>query len=422
MRLPHLAAPLALLLGQAAGGSQASAPFRDLPPAEARELAKREQRFLVLAFYAPACAPCDQLDRTLFADPSVRSWIEARALALRLDKAPDLAAYHAIGPRPTLLVLGPAGEEIERFDTLVSPAEFLEGIELGAAERASEKAERERPEVAREAHARLKKARALAQAQQHAEALVEYDWVLGKTRAFTSWNALRLDHAVPEVAQLARKLPEAHAGLVNMRERAKAALLAESAPSLPELVLSARELAAVNQALLELEHTREVWNALRARASCPRAVLEALFNEPLAAHLLRTKRYAELLAGSGDPLVQVEHSLARIQELSTAAKDDPGVLPQLVGERNHGIHQAARCYEALLGTGRESEASGLAEMLLLLEPRAQAYLALATAAGNAGQPSVVRALLERARSALAGEELRTFEAHARRLEAPASGG
>jgi len=61
---------------------------------------------------------------------------------------------------------------------------------------------------------------------------------------------------------------------------------------------------------------------------------------------------------------------------------------------------AARWYEALVGVGRETDASALADMLVGLQPSAQAYLALIAAAKAAGRLDLGRDLTEKGLGAL----------------------
>jgi len=100
----------------------------------ARERALAEARPVLIDFTADWCVACGELARDTFADPSVM--VEAaRFVALRVDATQEddpsvdqvKDKYHVLG-LPTVILLGPNGQERQRFTEFVPPARFLEAL------------------------------------------------------------------------------------------------------------------------------------------------------------------------------------------------------------------------------------------------------------------------------------------------------
>ncbi len=119
---------------------QANAPQMNWQPYSAAlvELAKQENRPVLIDFYAEWCIPCKQIEKTLFSDPAVVRK-SAEFLTLKADLSKDESdevkairqTYRVVGV-PTIVLLDRRGNEFRRFtDELVKfkPEEFLEVME-----------------------------------------------------------------------------------------------------------------------------------------------------------------------------------------------------------------------------------------------------------------------------------------------------
>ncbi len=102
------------------------------PAARGRALA--EARPVLIDFTADWCVACGELARDTFADPSVMA--EAtRFVALRVDatheddpSVDEVKDKYQVSGLPTVILLGPNGQERQRFNGFVPPARFLEAL------------------------------------------------------------------------------------------------------------------------------------------------------------------------------------------------------------------------------------------------------------------------------------------------------
>ena len=94
-------------------------------------LAQANGRLVLVDTYAQWCAECKQLDSETWVDPRITAWIQANAVAVRIDTEqarPDLAKKYAIPGYPTVLLLDANGNELRRsvgFRTAPEMLKFL---------------------------------------------------------------------------------------------------------------------------------------------------------------------------------------------------------------------------------------------------------------------------------------------------------
>lgn len=94
---------------------------------EAKLLANRENKPILIDFSSESCVPCRQMDGDAFADRQIESVIDRRFIPVRLDgfnDVSDLKAFHVSGI-PTVLILNSKGMEIGRTEGYVSSRDFL---------------------------------------------------------------------------------------------------------------------------------------------------------------------------------------------------------------------------------------------------------------------------------------------------------
>jgi thiol:disulfide interchange protein len=111
--------------------------LRDLD--EAQALASEQERDLLIDFSAVWCAPCEEMDKTTFADADTARFLSERFVPLKLDVSEQTDADKALMDRffvkvlPALLVV--RGEEVLlAIDTYVGPEELqkrLNALEAG---------------------------------------------------------------------------------------------------------------------------------------------------------------------------------------------------------------------------------------------------------------------------------------------------
>ena len=120
------------LLPVAQGPSQAPAKAlpgwldQDLETALAR--AKASGKPVLVDTYADWCAECKVLDEDTWPDPQVSTWIQANAVAVRIDTdktRKDLAPKLGILSYPTVILLDGDGRELRRILGFQNPEEML---------------------------------------------------------------------------------------------------------------------------------------------------------------------------------------------------------------------------------------------------------------------------------------------------------
>ena len=99
-------------------------PFPE-PIGTALEEAKRASRPLFLDFFAEWCAPCQTLDEEILTDPAVKSELERfRFQKVDTDLTPEAAQCLRVFGLPTIVVLGPGGQELLRHEGLLEAADL----------------------------------------------------------------------------------------------------------------------------------------------------------------------------------------------------------------------------------------------------------------------------------------------------------
>ncbi len=85
-----------------------------------------EKRILIVDSMADWCGPCKMMDREVWPDAEVVSWVKANAVAFQfdVDKSPELARQFKIDAMPTVMVMY-EGKEIGRHVGFMPAPELL---------------------------------------------------------------------------------------------------------------------------------------------------------------------------------------------------------------------------------------------------------------------------------------------------------
>ncbi|MFT5058127.1 MAG: thiol-disulfide isomerase/thioredoxin [Planctomycetota bacterium] len=104
--------------------------FRDIGFQEARELAKKENKLMLLDAMTSWCGPCKVMDATTWVDPKVESWIAKHTIAIQLDMDLHEALKKSLAVKafPTMILFNADGKEFDRIVGLRTAEPMLEWL------------------------------------------------------------------------------------------------------------------------------------------------------------------------------------------------------------------------------------------------------------------------------------------------------
>jgi protein disulfide-isomerase len=108
----------------------------------AQQLAQRDQRLLLVHFYADWCGPCRSLEQTVFSDPSVGRSVAAHYVPVKInvDQSPELAKRYGVSSIPTDVIVDCQGQVLYQTrspNTSQDYLQLLQGLATGTASAAS---------------------------------------------------------------------------------------------------------------------------------------------------------------------------------------------------------------------------------------------------------------------------------------------
>ena len=117
--------------------SNAEVHFLNISFADAKALAAKEHKTVMVDFYTSWCGWCKTLDKNTYTDANVAKITDAKFIALKLDaeKGEGIALakqYHVSG-YPTIVFFDKTGAEVDRVVGYEDPGKFAKSLESAAA-------------------------------------------------------------------------------------------------------------------------------------------------------------------------------------------------------------------------------------------------------------------------------------------------
>ncbi len=97
------------------------------------EEARKDNKVILVDFYADWCIWCKKLDGTTLSDQAVAAFLSEKTIPLRLDvdhEGRDFSNRYRINGLPTVLVLNTDGSERGRIGGYLPPRQFLERMKV----------------------------------------------------------------------------------------------------------------------------------------------------------------------------------------------------------------------------------------------------------------------------------------------------
>lgn len=284
--------------------------FSPLPFAEAVELARKQQRLLLIDFTAEWCAPCKNMDRTTWVDPKVVEWVGRHAIAVQVDVDAEGATASRFDVRamPTLVVL--RDEAVLDRSTGARSAsallEWLDGVLAGRTELQSmeETLDPNDPSDRLALAQKLLEGNQLAEAEGHLEAL----WLHGHEWQ-PGWIGVRMSYLVSEIETLISRSPHALETFTAIRDRLTPQLTADE---------PLRDWLTLNTLLGDQDRSLAWFDTVK---SAPPAWLHA--EHELFDLLVEAERWADLGRFLRAPLEELERQRFIAKEMEKAAKSMP---------------------------------------------------------------------------------------------------
>ena len=104
---------------------------------QARDVAERQHRLVLLHFWSDDCVPCKQVERNVFNQPEFIRALTTGYVPVKINanQQPQLAEFYKIERVPTDVIVTPEGREVQRFQSLQDSNQYiamLDGIRAQA--------------------------------------------------------------------------------------------------------------------------------------------------------------------------------------------------------------------------------------------------------------------------------------------------
>jgi thiol-disulfide isomerase/thioredoxin len=401
-------------------------PFADLTFDVALATAAKEDKVVFVDFFTTWCGPCKKLDSTTWVDADVVSWLRANTVPIKVDaeEEAELAARYRVAAYPTLLFVGPDGEERGRLVGYHDAAGFLETApQRLAGHTALEEIEARLAESPDDMSLRMDLGDELARAGRYDEALEEYLHCFDEGADAPGFGGVRLSYLLSSLVRLGGVCPRALDALVERAEASERRLREGGDPVDAGDAGDARDMAALNEALGRDARTLEVYDALRAVDGTDPSVLDGMYRSVIDL-LMESERYADVLDGAGDVMKRIGQQIQILRMTEARFADaDPEASP-VEYMRRSTVADIQRFFVAYLGVGELERAWKVAKRILEVDTSPETFAGLLRASRDAEGWTVSRDLAERARAELPEEELEPLRRELDRIPAepePGSG-
>ena len=136
-KLVFLSGLLACAAGSFAPAARADVNFQKLSFAEAKKLAAKQHKDVMIDFYTTWCGWCKVLDTKTYTDEAVTKTADAKFVCVKIDaeqgEGKDLARQYKITGYPTIVFFTSTGKEITRVVGFEDAGKFLRSMKNAAA-------------------------------------------------------------------------------------------------------------------------------------------------------------------------------------------------------------------------------------------------------------------------------------------------
>ena len=99
----------------------------------AKEEAQKEDKYILIDFWAEWCTECKKMDVNAFQNPEVRKMLENFVLLkIDVDVVPLLRAQFHVGGMPVIIIMSPDGEEVARITGYQTSDELVRFLKEGS--------------------------------------------------------------------------------------------------------------------------------------------------------------------------------------------------------------------------------------------------------------------------------------------------
>ena len=352
---------------------------------------------VMIDFFTTWCGPCKKLDAVTWKDEAVVKWLTERTVPLKIDAEQEeaLAGRFKLDAYPSLVFVQPDGKELGRLVGFKEPQPFLSAAnDLLAGIRASDRIKAQLEEKGwNDPMLRQSYADELVRERRYEEALGHYLWCFDHGLEYRqSYYGVRLSFLLGRLNELGKKHPQALVELRKRRDAAKTALLDGTAT-----LDQASEFGSIDKYLGDDRLTLEVYDKL---ASVEPKTIDGRRTDPrpgLFRHvkdlLIEERRYADFLAGVGNPEKYYASRLEHHRMSSAMGPDDPRLAEY--GRQRH-VDEASEIYEALLGAQKDEPAARIKTRILEFDASEKTLETLAEHASRAGRTEIADALTKEA--------------------------
>ncbi len=130
-------AAIAMALAAISTVASAEVHFRDVSFAEAKALAAKEHKAIMVDVYTSWCVWCKTLDRNTYSDENVGKIADAKFIAVKIDaekgEGKTLSKEWKVNGYPTIIFFDEGGKEVDRVVGYEDAARFARSLETAAA-------------------------------------------------------------------------------------------------------------------------------------------------------------------------------------------------------------------------------------------------------------------------------------------------